>query len=76
MSVTITAAVAMIVGGMGIFEAAALGALLLGALQSIAAWQLSARWMDMVTFIVLVGFLLFRPQGLLGRKGRLEENNA
>ncbi|MDR2337425.1 MAG: branched-chain amino acid ABC transporter permease [Deltaproteobacteria bacterium] len=73
MSVTITAAVAMIAGGMGVFEGAALGALMIGVLQSLAVWQLSVRWQDMVTFIVLILFLLLRPQGLLGRKGRLEE---
>jgi len=73
MTMVVLAAVALIVGGIGIFEGAAFGALLLGALQSIAVWQMSARWQDMVTFLVLVVFLLFRPQGIMGRRGRMEE---
>jgi len=73
MSVVVIAAVALIVGGIGVFEGAAFGALLLGCLQSIAVWQMSARWQDMVTFLVLIVFLLFCPQGIMGRRGRLEE---
>jgi len=73
MSAVIVAAVALIVGGIGVFSGAAFGALLLGCLQSIAVWQMSARWEDLVTFAVLILFLLFRPQGIMGRRGRLEE---
>jgi branched-chain amino acid transport system permease protein len=35
-------------------------------------WQFSARWQDAGTFAILVAVLLLRPQGLLGRKTRLE----
>jgi branched-chain amino acid transport system permease protein len=73
MTAVVTAAVALIVGGLGNFKGAPFGALLLGCLQSIAVWQLSTRWQDMVTFLVLVLFLLFCPQGIFGRRGRLEE---
>lgn len=73
MNAVVTAAVALITGGIGVFEGAAFGALMLGCLQSIAVWQMSARWQDMVTFLVLILFLLFRPQGIMGRRGRLEE---
>jgi len=76
MTAVVLAAVALIVGGIGIFEGAAFGALLLGCLQSIAVWQMSARWQDMVTFLVLIVFLLFRPQGIMGRRGRLEESET
>ncbi len=76
MNAVVTAAVALIAGGIGIFEGAAFGALMLGCLQSIAVWQMSARWQDMVTFLVLIIFLLFRPQGIMGRRGRLEEADA
>ena len=73
MSAVIVAAVALIVGGIGNFKGSIYGALLLGCLQSIAVWQMSARWQDLVTFLVLILFLLFRPQGIMGRKGRVEE---
>jgi branched-chain amino acid transport system permease protein len=73
LSALLSAAVAVIIGGVGVFEAAALGALLLGVAQSLVIWQFSARWQDTLTFVVLILFLLFRPQGLLGVKGRVEE---
>jgi len=67
------AAVAVIVGGVSIFEGAVVGAFLLGLLQNLAIWKIPARWEDTITFIVLLLFLLLRPEGILGRRRRLEE---
>lgn len=67
------AAVALIVGGVGTFEGPVIGGFLLGILQSLVVWRISARWTDAITFAVLILFLLFRPSGLLGRRRRLEE---
>ena len=47
--------------------------MLLSILQSLAIWKFSARWTDLVTFVVLIFVLLFRPQGLFGISKRLEE---
>ncbi|MBN1155650.1 branched-chain amino acid ABC transporter permease [candidate division KSB1 bacterium] len=73
MAAILNGAVAVIIGGVGIFEGAALGAFLLGILQSLAIWQASARWQEMITFLILILFLLFRPQGILGVRHRIEE---
>lgn len=73
MPALLTGAVALIVGGVGTFEGPIVGAFLLGILQSLVIWRVSARWMDAVTFGLLIFFLLFRPQGLLGQRRRLEE---
>lgn len=73
MAAVLVAAVAVIVGGIGTFEGPIIGGVLVGLLQSVAVWQASARWQEMVTFIVLILFLVFRPQGILGQKKRLEE---
>ena len=73
MSMLLTGAVAMIVGGVDKWEGAILGGFLLGLIQAVAIWKFSARWQNTVTFIVLILFLLFRPQGILGEKKRLEE---
>ncbi len=73
MPAILNGAVAVIIGGVGIFEGAALGALLLGILQSLAVWQASARWQEMITFLVLILFLIFRPEGILGTRRRVEE---
>lgn len=67
------AAVACIIGGLKRFLAPALGGLFLAVLQSLVVWKTSAHWEAAVTFGILILFLLFRPQGLLGKPGRLEE---
>jgi len=65
--------VATIVGGRGSLFGAALAGLLLGIIRSQVVWYSSARWEEAVTFLILAMILFFRPQGLFGRKLRLEE---
>lgn len=72
MSALLNGAVAVIAGGVGVFEGAALGALLLGFLQSFVIWKTSARWVDAATFALLILFLVLRPQGILGKRQRVE----
>jgi len=69
----LVAAVACIIGGLHRFIAPALGGILLGLIQSLVVWRTSAKWENAVTFALLICFLLFRPQGLLGMRQRLEE---
>lgn len=66
-------AVAVIIGGVGLFEGAVLGSFVLGLFQSAAVWKISARWQDLITFVVLILFLLFRSEGILGKHHRTEE---
>ena len=73
-SVVLVAVVACIIGGFGSFLAASLGAAVLGMVQSIVIWQVSAKWESAVTFALLILFLLVRPQGILGTRYRLEES--
>lgn len=70
---TLAAAVACIIGGLRRFLAPALGAWLLGVIQSLVVWQTSAHWESAVTFGILILFLVFRPHGLLGQTERVEE---
>lgn len=65
--------VAMIIGGTGSFVGPLLGGILLGVVRAEVVWFGSARWEEAVTFTLLALFLFFRPQGLLGRQTRLEE---
>lgn len=73
MSYLLVAAVSVLAGGIDRFWAWMLGGLILALLQSLMVWAVSPRWMDLVTFSVLIGILLFRPQGLFGLRKRLEE---
>jgi branched-chain amino acid transport system permease protein len=59
--------VAMIIGGVGSIPGVALGAILLGLVQHLTAWWISSRWQDALIFLILILFLLLRPQGFLGR---------
>jgi len=68
--------VAVIIGGVGIFEGAALGGIFLGLIQSLAIWQVSARWQDAIAFLLLILFLIFRPEGVLGLRRRTEETST
>lgn len=71
MTLLINAMVAMIIGGMGRFDACVMGGLILGILQSLVVYQFSANWQNAITFLVLLIFLFFRPQGILGFKKRV-----
>lgn len=70
MPMLLNAVVALIIGGIGRFEAPILGGFIIGILQSLSVWAFSARWQDAITFTLLIIFLIFRPQGLLGEKRR------
>lgn len=66
------AIVATIIGGKGSFVGPVLCGILLGIARSQIVWHTSARWEDALTFLLLVLFLFFRPQGILGSKARVE----
>lgn len=73
MDMLLSAAVAVIIGGVGVWSGAIVGGFFLGLVQAFAIWQLSAAWQTTVTFVLLILFLLFRPQGILGKHVRVEE---
>jgi len=59
--------IAVIIGGVGSIRGIAMGALLLGFSQNIAAWYLPSQWQDAIAFVIMLIFLLFRPQGFFGK---------
>ena len=63
---TITSFNIVIIGGMGSFLGAFVGGLLVGVSESLGAVILVPSLKEIVSFILLVLILLFRPQGLLG----------
>ncbi len=73
LNTVLISAVALIIGGVKVFEGAILGAFLIGILQSIVIWKLSAKWVDSFVYLLFIMFLLFKPSGLLGKKLRVEE---
>lgn len=73
MNILLMGVVAMIIGGVGSIWGIVLGSLLLATAQNLAVWYISSQWMDATAFIVLLIFLLFRPQGFAGKKLRRAE---
>lgn len=59
--------VAAVIGGIGSFRGVMLGALLIGITQNLVAWWISSVWQDAATFLLLIIFLIARPQGILGK---------
>ena len=64
----IKAFVAAVLGGIGSMPGAVLGSLLLGCTESFFTGYISSDYEDVFAFLILVGVLIFRPTGILGRK--------
>jgi len=58
---------AAVIGGIGSIPGAMAGGIILGCAESYTQGYVSTKWSDLVVFSILVAFMIFRPQGLLGR---------
>jgi branched-chain amino acid transport system permease protein len=67
-SIALKAFAASIVGGFGDITGAIVGGLALGVIETFGAAYISVPYKDAFAFIVLIVFLLFRPQGIFGEK--------
>ncbi len=65
---TLLAFIIVITGGMGSMPGALLGGLLIGVTEALAGLIFTPSAKSMFAFAILVLVLLFRPQGILGRK--------
>ncbi len=57
----------IVLGGLGSLLGALLGGIILGLTEVFTGYLLNPHWQETVAFLMLVVFLLVRPQGLLGR---------
>ncbi|WP_435332736.1 ABC transporter permease [Haloarchaeobius sp. TZWWS8] len=64
-SVIIPAFIVVVLGGLGSFRGAVAGGLLVGVVQTLVRWQ-AAYLEGLVVFLLMIGVLLVRPQGLFG----------
>ena len=64
---SLKALIAVAFGGLGSVEGAFLGGIILGALESLSSYTISAGWADAVAYVAFLIILVMRPQGLLGR---------
>ena len=60
--------VASVVGGIGNIHGALLGGFVLGLVENYGIWFLDTEWKNAISFLLLLAFLMFWPNGLLPRK--------
>ncbi|MGD0657281.1 MAG: branched-chain amino acid ABC transporter permease [Syntrophorhabdales bacterium] len=64
---SLKAMIALALGGLGSVSGALLGGIILGLLESLAAFFISGGWADAIGYAVFLLVLLFRPEGLFVR---------
>ena len=67
-TIALKAFAATIIGGFGDVAGAIIGGLALGVIETFGAAYISVPYKDGFAFLVLVAFLVFRPQGIFGER--------
>ena len=62
--------VSSVVGGLGSVPGSIVGGFFIGLAENLGIWFLPSSYKDVISFGVMLLFLLFRPQGILGVKMR------
>jgi len=65
---TVKAFAAVVVGGFGYVQGAIAASFIIGVTESLTAGYLSYAYKDAIAFVVMIAVLLWRPQGLFGRR--------
>jgi len=73
LNITFTAIVATILGGSNSLKGTIYASFILAFIQNISEYFLSSQWRDPVTFFILMVVLLWRTEGILKYKIRLDE---
>src|SRR3569832_1651718 len=67
-TIALKAFAATIIGGFGDVKGAIMGGLALGGIETFGAAYVSVPYKDGFAFLVLVAFLVLRPQGIFGER--------
>ena len=59
---------AAVLGGIGSIPGAVVGGLVIGLVRSLSSAYAGERWTGAIVFVILIVILVFRPEGLLGRR--------
>lgn len=60
--------VTMIIGGVGSTRGLIVGALLVATVQHLAAYYIDTKWLDAITYTILILFLIWKPLGFSGKR--------
>ncbi|MCD4680970.1 MAG: branched-chain amino acid ABC transporter permease [Bacteroidales bacterium] len=72
MSITLSAVVVVILAGKNSFWTLLITAILISTIQNFTEWFLSAQWKEGITYLILIIILLFRTEGIMSYKLRIE----
>jgi branched-chain amino acid transport system permease protein len=67
-TIALKAFAATIIGGFGDVAGAIIGGFAIGVVETLGAGYISAPYKDAFAFVVLIGFLALKPQGLFGER--------
>ena len=59
---------AIVIGGFGSVQGAIVGGLIVGLVEAFGGVYISSLYQLAIVYVVLMGFLMFRPQGIFGEK--------
>ncbi|WP_255169629.1 ABC transporter permease [Natrononativus amylolyticus] len=75
MNIIIPAFVIVVIGGLGSFKGAVVAGLFVGVVQTMLRWQVPILE-GLVVFLIMIGILLVRPQGLFGSEAPEDESHG
>ena len=66
-NITTKSFIAAVFGGLGSLPVAIIGSILLGLIETMTSGYLSSQYRDLIAFALLIGVLIFKPSGLMGK---------
>ena len=58
-----------LLGGLGVLYGSVIGGIIIGVVEVLVAAYIGAAYRDAVSFVILIAILIFKPEGLFGKKG-------
>lgn len=59
--------IAAVVGGVGSVYGGVIGSFLLGLFENFGIWKIAGEWKEVIAFLLLILFLIFRPRGIMNK---------
>lgn len=67
-NVQINALIACVLGGFQTFYGPVIGAYIIGLSKNMLVYYVSSTWGDAILYTLILGFMVFRPNGIIGKK--------